>query len=241
MTSKVSTYPQIWCIECGKRIKSPNHTSFANAKVSCIKCQLRIKTQNRIRITQESRCSSFVGDCIVEDESMICIACNTEGHLGSLMKMHLCGPYCCECHLIVIKEPPSERESQRVVNDEALYDLDGHRLCDIRQCYTYGAKLNNVYKGFFCNAHYRYMRELRNTIKTHPSTFIEYDARMQEIAIRKNSSPHHIEYAATLRTWLLNLSTILGLHEIHYIAFEGGTPDESIYINSLFSTSTLDS
>jgi hypothetical protein len=161
-----------------------------------------------------------------------CVSCFTE--IIGLMKMHLIGPHCINCHIGVVTGPPREYISTRVRQPHHTCDMDNHRLCDIMGCNVYGMFLNSNYRGLFCNQHYKEMQQIRKQVKDNPNTMTEYYARMKEINIRKTQNKQRLLYAYDLLTRIFNTHQ----YSDQYIRALWVTPmvneSESRYINRLF-------
>ena len=162
--------------------------------------------------------SSYINSYTIQkDEEIECVICTSIHTQGYIMKVHIKGMLCNRCHILSENFFGNEKISNSVISDNDQYDNNNNRLCDILGCRIYGKNLNNDYNGFFCNQHFKIIRETRKIIKGNPNTYEEYNARLYEIAIRKNISIEHIIYADTLYKWLTNINN-----------------EESNYINNLF-------
>ena len=78
-----------------------------------------------------------------------------------------------------------------------LFDVQGRRLCD-----AYGCKehhdLISAYNGVFCLKHTLELGRLRKIIEPHSGTFEEYQARLEELRLRKVLEPGHAHYLSQL-------------------------------------------
>jgi hypothetical protein len=211
--SKIKFKP--YCPKCG------NVVGKKKKRLGCAYCSTSVI---KVPIT-------YMYDLIL-NEITKCITCNVTFSIGDTMRMHLKGPLCKECHKVSYIYFEKEYISDYVNEPGAIYDEYNHRLCDIYGCNVYGITLNNDYMGFFCNYHYKQMRDIRQVIKGKPNTWDEYNARMCEISIRKNPSIDHIKYAANLYIWLVDMQNIN--YYKHIANIQTISDPEAAYINNFF-------
>jgi hypothetical protein len=233
-------FGEILCTKCLLIKKGKPEIQKLAKSVLCEKCHNCFKTTRRKdRVCLQCHNKEYFPITYIKEykiginETMTCVTCENIFGEGFDMYVHIKGPLCKKCNSISELLFGKEFWSYSVSTPKDQYDLQGHRLCDIIGCNIYGPHLNNDFNGFFCHIHYKLMKDIRSLIRKDGSIksqlqeyWIEYEARIQEISLRKNYSIEHMVYANKLYSWLLNIQIDI-------------TTLESNYINGLFKNLPL--
>jgi hypothetical protein len=79
----------------------------------------------------------------------------------------------------------------------ASRNIDGKELCNAVGCRTY-KNLLEVFRNKWCLYHLKEILRIRSIIERHTGDNEEYEARLEELRLRKNADDAHYQYARTL-------------------------------------------
>jgi hypothetical protein len=88
-------------------------------------------------------------------------------------------------------------DNQRAMKKYDVYNKNGARLCNAYGCRKH-ARLTQFGGAMWCRKHLPQIQQLRQVIQPHDGTKEEFDARLEELRLRKTMDYGHWHYASKL-------------------------------------------